>query len=267
MNDDLSATYEAASKAIRKFGDYYQAICRITNELLSIRRRAGFTINIRETVSRKPVSVVLSGTDVLSIINRWAKDHRNDELTIETLEKAYPLAKRDVIVKPFLTSPELGNPGQAAKSKDIKIHECAHAECSAVMLEGSAKTRKRSFVIEVGVFKSVCWTCCQFFREVYRTFGIRVAYSRRHGKVYAGWAAPECPSLKTYSQVIDAVERAVEDKVEEVATRTTKANKTLHPWDTLPRAPGVSGASLRTACLLGGTFNLKKGNYDAIADH
>ena len=134
LDDDLSATYEAASKAIRKFGDYYHAIYRITNELLSISHRAGgFTIDIRETVSRKPVSVVLSETDVLPIINRWAKDHRYGELTIEALEKAYPLAKRDVIVRPFFTSTELGNTGQAAEAKNIKIHEWAHAECSVVM--------------------------------------------------------------------------------------------------------------------------------------
>ena len=234
LDDDLSATYEAASRAIRKFGDYYHAIYRITKELLSINRRAGgITIDIREAISRKPVSVVLSGTDVLSIINRWAKDHRYDELTIEALEKAYPLVKRDVIVRPFLKSTELGNTGQAAASeaKNIKIHECAHAECSVVMervkevLEGLAKTKKRRFVIEVGVSKSVCWTCCQFFREVHRAFGIRVAYSRHLGKVYAGWAAPECPSLDTYSQVIDAVGRAVEGKVEEIVCNTHNKGK------------------------------------------
>ena len=86
------------------------------------------------------------------------------ELSIEALEKAYPLAKRDVIVRPFLTSTELGNTGQAAASeaKNIKIHECAHAECSVVMervkevLEGLAKTKKHSLVIEIGVSKSFC---------------------------------------------------------------------------------------------------------------
>ena len=102
---------------------------------------------------------------------------------------------------------------------------------------------------------------------MHRAFGIRVAYSRHHGKVYAGWAAPECPSIDTYCQVIDAVERAVEDKVEEIVRNAhNKANKTLHPWDPLSRAPGFS-TRRRTAFLLGGIFNPRKENYDAIADH
>lgn len=80
-------------------------------------------------------------------------------------------------------------------------------------------------MIEVGVSKSVCWTRCQIFRGVHRAFGIRVGYSRHHGKVYAGWAAPECPSLNTHSQVIDAVERAVEDKVEEIVRNAHNKGK------------------------------------------
>lgn len=231
LNDDFSVKCEAASKRIRKLGDYYRAIYRIVDELISVRRGAGFTLSIREVVSREPQSVVLNGSDVLSILNRWAGDHRYDDLTVETLEKAYPLVKRDALVRPFLTSTELSDPGKAAKARNIKLTECAHAECSIVMervkevIEGRAKIKKSSVVIEVGVSKSVCWTCSRFFTEVNRVFGIRIAYSRRHGKVYAGWAPPECPFVSKYSLVLDAMQKAVEDEVEEIVRKANNKAK------------------------------------------
>ena len=171
----------------------------MVEELFSIRRGTDFTLTIREIVAREPRSVVLGVSDVLSILNRWTKDHRYGHLTVEALEKAYPLLKRDTLVQPFLASTELGDPVKAAKARNVKVTECAHAECSIVMervkevVEGRTKTKKRSLIIEVGVSKSVRWSCSRFFAELNRVFGVRIADTQRHSKVYAGWAPLECP--------------------------------------------------------------------------
>jgi len=93
------------------------------------------------------------------------------------------------------------------------------------VIEGRAKIKKSSVVIEVGVSKSVCWTCSRFFIEVNRVFGIRIAYSRRHGKVYAGWAPPKCPFVSKYNLVLDAMQKAVEDEVEEIVRKANNKAK------------------------------------------
>jgi hypothetical protein len=40
---------------------------------------------------------------------------------------------------------------------------------------------------------------------VYRSFGVRVAFSRRQGKVYAEWTPPDFFFLSNYSLVVNAV--------------------------------------------------------------
>ena len=231
LNDDFSPKCEEASKRIRKIGDYSRAVLRMVEELISIRRGAGLTLTIREIVAREPRLVVLGGSDVLSILNRWTKDHRYSDLTVEALERAYPLVRRDTLVRPFLASTELGDPVKAAKARNIKVTECAHAECSIVVervkevIEGRAKTKKRSLIIEVGVSKPVCWTCSRFFAELNRVFGVRIAYTQRHGKVYAGWAPPKCPSISMYSLVLDAMQKAVEGEVEEIVRKASNKDK------------------------------------------
>ena len=92
-------------------------------------------------------------------------------------------------------------------------------------IEGRTKTKKRSLIIEVGVSKSVRWTCSRFFAELNHVFGIRIAYTQRHGKVYAGWAPPECPSIRKYSLVLDAMQKVVEGEVEDIVRKASNKDK------------------------------------------
>ena len=53
----------------------------------------------------------------------------------------------------FSRLPSFGDPVKAAKARDIKVTECAHAECSVMervkeVIESRTKAKKRSFVIE-----------------------------------------------------------------------------------------------------------------------
>lgn len=45
LNDGFSSKCEEMTKSIRKIGDYFQAIHRVSEELISIRRGADFTLN------------------------------------------------------------------------------------------------------------------------------------------------------------------------------------------------------------------------------
>jgi len=68
LNENASSKHQHASKRIRKLGDYHLSIFRIVGELVRVSRTDTFILSIREVVSRPPRSLVLNGTDTLSII-------------------------------------------------------------------------------------------------------------------------------------------------------------------------------------------------------
>jgi hypothetical protein len=180
---------------ISKLGDYFAAANKLVNTVAWIVTKEQPIYIVEVLASPAPESSTLGGVDALTLLNRWAVNHRRPMMTTERIMAAYPNVQERSLVRHDIAITVVNHGMAGVPSKPVVIkNACCHAECTiAMFLLRSVRPptlRDEGGFIEVGISKSACWLCQKFFELLREHTNINVLYSTNHGKIYSGWRCP-----------------------------------------------------------------------------
>jgi len=211
---------------LRKLGDYYAAVQNLmVSTLASL--SSDQQVHITElTGNPERGSITLEGPDPLHLLNKWAEYSQKPPVTAEEICMRFPEVHEQSLVRIRgerlpMTEVAVNCPTSVP---DIKVDSCAHAECTVVMHLLTRGDRYPSW-IEVGVSKSVCWSCHQFFLAIERVIPTKILFSTLHGKIYPGWQLPISTDRKLDEALRTAMEKIFDSELDNILEKVYKRRR------------------------------------------
>jgi hypothetical protein len=124
------------------------------------------------------------------------------------------------------------------KPSVVAVTESVHCECSIILEILKQFPTSPIVVIEVGISKSMCWLCNEFFRAFQKKHPhITVYYSTCHAKYTAGWRFPKATPVA----LRHSMERFIEEELLEVHSKALRKRKS----DSEPREDNFHSTSIQ----------------------